>query len=118
MDMLSTLVVTQNNPSGEGTSMSTSLLYHAFGLVGYHYVRQHFQGGRVTFCIEQPRERLRCSCCGSADVWAQGGVERTFRTVPIGSRPVDIQFKVPRVLCFQCDKTRQVKLAFADPKKQ
>jgi transposase len=97
--------------------MSTSLLYHAFGLVGYHYVRQHFQGGRVAFRIEQPRERLRCSCCGSAEVWAQGGVERTFRAVPIGSKPVDLLFKVPRVLCFDCGKTRQVKIAFADPKK-
>ena len=36
--------------------MSTSLLYHAFGLVGYHYVNQTFEGGEVTFRIEQPRE--------------------------------------------------------------
>jgi len=24
--------------------MSTSLLYHGFGIVGYHYMSQHFQG--------------------------------------------------------------------------
>src|SRR5271166_3195200 len=97
--------------------MSTSLLYHAFGLAGYHYVRQQFQEGRVIFHIEQPRERLRCSHCGSADVWAQGGVDRTFRAVPIGLKPVLVQFKVPKVLCFTCGLVRQVKLAFADPKK-
>src|SRR5262245_51520258 len=97
--------------------MSTSLLYHGFGLVGYRYVRQEFHEGQVIFHIEQPRERLRCSHCGSTDVWAQGGVERTFRTVPIGSKPVLLQFKVPRVLCFDCDRVRQVKLGFADPKK-
>jgi transposase len=97
--------------------MSTSLLYHGFGLVGYRYVRQEFVGGQVTFRIEQPRERLRCPHCGSPQVWAQGGVERTFRTVPIGSKPVLLHFKVPRVLCADCGLARQVKLGFADPKK-
>jgi transposase len=97
--------------------MSTSLLYHGFGLVGYRYVRQEFREGQVIFHIEQPRERLRCPCCGSAEVWAQGGIERTFRTVPIGHKPVLVQFKVPRVRCFDCDGVRQVKVGFADPKK-
>lgn len=97
--------------------MSTSLLYHAFGLVGYRYVNQSFKGGQVSFRIEQPRERHRCSACGSAEVWDQGGVERTFHAVPIGAKPVQLQLKVPRVLCFNCGKVRQVKLGFADPKK-
>jgi transposase len=86
--------------------------------VGYRYARQEFQGGRVTFHIEQPRERLRCPHCRSEEVWAQGGVERTFRTVPIGGKPVRLAFKVPRVLCFACGQVRQVKLGFADPKKR
>jgi transposase len=97
--------------------MSTSLLYHAFGLRGYRYVRQDFQEGQVIFHIEQPRERLRCSHCGSAEVSAQGGIERTFRTLPIGRKPVLLQFKVPRVFCFDCGLVRQVKLGFAEPKK-
>lgn len=97
--------------------MSTSLLYHAFGMVGYRYVSSRFQDGRVRFRIEQPRERLRCADCGSEDVWGQGGVERTFRTLPIGSKPVEVLFKVPRVYCCACGTTRQVKLGFADPKK-
>ncbi|MCA1835613.1 MAG: ISL3 family transposase [Actinobacteria bacterium] len=97
--------------------MSTSLLYHAFGLVGYRYVRQDFQGGQVTFHIDKPRDRLRCSACGSDDLWTQGGLERTFRTVPIGGRPVLLQFRVPRLRCFDCGLVRQAKLGFADPKK-
>jgi transposase len=98
--------------------MSTSLLYQAFGLVGYRQVRQTFQGGRVTFKIEQPRKRLRCSQCGSDHVWAQGGTDRIFRTLPIGGKPVMIQFKVPRLLCWTCGQVRQVKFGFADPKKR
>jgi len=97
--------------------MSTSLLYHAFGLVGYRYVSQAFQGGQVVFTIEQPRERLRCPQCGSDEVWSQGSVARTFRTVPIGGKPVHLRFQVPRVLCFACGCVRQVTLGFADPKK-
>jgi transposase len=98
--------------------MSTSLLYHAFGLVGYRYVRQEFTEGTVTFHIEQPRERLRCPQCRSDSVWAQGGVGRTFRTLPIGGKPVLIHFPVPRVYCFACGQVRQVKIPFAEPKKR
>jgi transposase len=98
--------------------MSTSLLYHGFGLVGYRYVRQQYKEGQLIFHIEQPRERLRCAHCRSAEVWAQGGIERTFRTVPIGGKPVLLQLPVPRVLCFDCGQVRQVKVAFADPKKR
>jgi len=63
--------------------MSTSLLYHAFGIVGYSYVNQKFQGGQVLFRIDQPRERLRCSQCGSEDIWCRGSKERTFAPCPL-----------------------------------
>jgi transposase len=97
--------------------MSTSLLYHGFGLAGYRYVSQSFKEGKVIFRIDQAAERLRCSQCRSDFVWAQGGVERVFHTLPIGSKPVLIEFKVPRLRCFNCGSVRQVKLSFADPKK-
>ena len=97
--------------------MSTSLLYHAFGVVGYRYLSQSFQEGEVTFRIEKPRERHRCSMCDSDEVWDQGGPERTFRTVPIGHKPTFVKLKVPRVFCFACGTLRQVKLGFADSRK-
>ena len=86
-------------------------------IVGYRYVSQNFQASMTTFRVEQPRERLRCSACGSDEVWAQGGIERFFHALPIGNQPTFIEFKVPRVLCLACGKVRQVKIAFADPKK-
>jgi transposase len=97
--------------------MSTSLLYHAFGLVGYRYISQKFQGGQVILRIDQHRERLRCAHCSCQDVWIQGSKERKFRTVPIGGKPVSVVYKVPRVLCFECANVLQVKVGFADPKK-
>jgi transposase len=98
--------------------MSTSLLYHAFGIVGYHYQSQHFHEGKVTFHIEQPRERLRCSQCGCEDVWSRGHEPRTFRTLPIGSKPTFVALNVARVWCPDCDVVRQVKIGFADPMKR
>jgi len=98
--------------------MSTSLLYHAFGLRGYRYVNSSFEGGQVTFRVRQSRDQLCCSICGDDTGWAQGTVLRTFRTVPIGSKPTLIQVAVPRLHCFVCQKVRQVKLSFAAPRKR
>jgi transposase len=97
--------------------MSTTLLYRRFGIVGYHQVREIFEPGITTFCIEQPRKRLRCSHCRSDQVWAQGGVERNFHALPIGGQPTFINLTVPRVRCFNCGLVRQVKIGFADPKR-
>ena len=33
--------------------MSTSLLYHAFGIRGYEYVRTEYRGGEVIFTIDK-----------------------------------------------------------------
>ena len=45
--------------------MSTSLLYHAFGIRGYQYTRTDYQDGQVIFTIHQEPETCRCSACGS-----------------------------------------------------
>src|SRR5271166_89504 len=98
--------------------MSTSLLYHGFGIVGYQYVSQRFQEGQVTFRIRQPRERLRCPQRDGDDVWVRGHEERTFRMVPIGRKLTFLTLDVARVWCPVCDSVRQVKIGFADPKKR
>ena len=97
--------------------MSTSLLYHSFGIRGYEYRRTEFVEGRMIFTIEQPRDRLRCPTCGSAAVHAQGHADRLLRTVPIGLKPAYVFLQVPRVICFHCEQTRQVKVPFADPRR-
>ena len=97
--------------------MSSSLLYHPFGIRGYHYVRTDFCEGAVIFTIEQDRADLRCPVCGSAEVIAHGGEQRLFRLVPIGSKPAHLFFAVPRVECPHCQVTRQVHVTFADPRR-
>ena len=89
--------------------MSTSFLYHAFGIRGYRYVRTDYQDGQVIFTIEQEPETCRCSACGSRRVISRGQVERRFRSLPIGSRATFLDLAIPRVECLACGLVRQVK---------
>ncbi len=98
--------------------MSTSLLYHGWGIRGYEYQFTEYIEGVVLFMIRQPREKLRCPCCGTADVVVRGMVPRTFRSLPIGSRPTKIGLDVPRVHCATCNVVRQVRIGFADERRQ
>jgi transposase len=97
--------------------MSTSLLYHAFGIRGYQYTRTDYQAGQTIFTIHQAPQTCRCAACGSPQVRPRGHVERRFRTVPIGSRPTAIVLPVPRVECRACGAVRQVEVLFADPRR-
>src|SRR5208282_6206634 len=97
--------------------MSTSLLYHAFGIRGYEYTRTDYPGGQTIFTIHQNLEACRCSACGSPQVQSRGQVDRRFRTLPIGSRATFVVLPIPRVNCQDCGVVRQVKVPFADPRR-
>src|SRR5512140_351805 len=97
--------------------MSTSLLYHAFGIRGYQYTRTDYQDGQVIFTIHQEPETCRCSACGSPQVQSRGRVERRFRALPIGRRATFVVLPIPRVECQACGVVRQVKIPFADPRR-
>jgi len=94
--------------------MSTSFLYHGFGIQGYHYVRTSFKAGRIIFAIKPAPFSLRCAVCGSRQLKRRGTITRLFRTVPIGSKPVFIQLPIQRVECLCCKAIRQVKIHFAE----
>jgi transposase len=98
--------------------MSTSLLYHGFGIYGYRLTKTEYIEGTVIFHIEQPREKLCCAACGSRRVVRRGHQDRLFRHVPIGRKPVWIQFAIPRVGCQQCGQVRQVNVPFAEPRRR
>lgn len=97
--------------------MSTSLLYHAFGLSGYDYVNTAYEGGRVIFTIRQRRHTYRCAVCGRREVSPHGHQPREFKTLPIGGKPVVVVLPIPRVECQRCGVVRQVALPFADPRR-
>ena len=97
--------------------MSTSLLYHGFGIRSYKYSRTDYQGGQVIFTIHQEPDTCRCPTCGSSRVRLRGRVERRFRSLPIGKRPTFVVLPIPRVECSACGTVRQVAVPFADPRR-
>lgn len=97
--------------------MSTSLLYHAWGIRGYRLLHTRFEKRMVWFGIAHQPDTLRCGHCGSARTQKAGQVSRRFRTLPIGSRPVALELSIQRLHCFDCGRTCQVKLGFADERR-
>ncbi len=97
--------------------MSTSLLYHAFGVRGYQQTKIEFDGGSVLFHVEPSKQTVCCSECGSRDVIRRGEKERRFRSSPIGAKLTWVIANIPRVQCRECHAVRQIKVGFAEPKR-
>ena len=97
--------------------MSTSLLYHGFGVRDYRYVRTQYVAGGVVFTIERKEATYRCTTCGSQNVWREGTVVRRFRTVPIGNKRVELEARIPRLACQDCGTVRQAAIGFAEPRR-
>ena len=97
--------------------MSTSLLYHGFAIRGYEYVHSRYEKGQVIFKVKKKRHDLLCSSCGSRQLILRGKVERKFRSIPIGSKPVFIIAVIQRLFCLSCSLLRQNTIGFADPKR-
>lgn len=96
--------------------MSTSLLYHAWSIRGYQYVRTEYGEGEVRFHVEQEPRTWRCAACGSRDASPRGCVERQLRTIPVGRKPVRIVVPIPRLACHRCGVIRQAAIGFAEPR--
>jgi transposase len=93
--------------------MSTSLIYHAFGLEGYTYLRTEYVGGEIHLRVRPKDPKLRCAGCGSREVIRKGRRQRRFRGLPIGRRPVWIVREAVRLGCRRCGAVKQAKVAFA-----
>jgi transposase len=93
--------------------MSTSILYHGWGLRGYHYVRTDYPQGQIIFTVQPAPGTLACPACGCRKLIHHGGTERIWRQVPIGSKPIFIRMSIPRVECRECETIRQVEVGFA-----
>ena len=98
--------------------MSSSLLYHTWGVRGIAYLATQYEGQTTRFRVKVHHNFLRCSNCSSTHVQAAGSVQRVLLMLPVGRRRCELYIEIPRLLCLKCGKTRQPHLPFADPKKQ
>lgn len=98
--------------------MSTSFLYHAFGLHGYTYARQSFVAGGIVFRVKPKAKLIRCPACCSFKVTRRGKAFRKLRAVPIGFKSVWLEVETPRVECQACGCIRLIDIGIADPRRQ
>jgi transposase len=97
--------------------MSTSLLYHAFGIQNYLYTSTRYEGGATIFTAKPNPDKLRCPNCGTPKIVRKGTTVRKFRMEPIGSRRSFLEAIIQRVLCLVCGIIRQCDLPFADSRR-
>ena len=98
------------------SSISTSLLYHGWGIRNYTYRRTAYVDEGIEFHIEQEKN-FQCAACGSRRVVGRGQAIRRFKAPPIGFKRVTVVLPVQRVECRDCGVVRQVKIEFADQRR-
>ena len=52
--------------------MSTSILYHGWGMVGYDYLSTKYERGAMIFSVEPRDKTVCCPECGRTDVVCRG----------------------------------------------
>ena len=97
--------------------MSTSLLYHAFGLRGYDYVHTKYEEGAVHFRVVPKPALLVCPLCRNWRIKRRGGFERKLRLPPIGFKAAYVLIKVPRIECLACGVVRLIELGIAEARR-
>jgi len=97
--------------------MSTSLIYHGFGAIGYTYLKSEYRGGKIYFHIEKKPEYQYCVDCESRDVSKKGYIKREIKTVPIGGKAVIFVVNIYRLYCRACGSLKQEPILLSFPKK-
>ncbi|MDZ7698924.1 MAG: transposase family protein [Deltaproteobacteria bacterium] len=97
--------------------MSTSLLYHAFGLRGVKYISTKYERGRIFLHAEVTSSLERCPECRSFKTLRRKGVkQRLLRMIPIGSRQTFLVLRIWRIRCEDCGALRWPRLPFVKVK--
>ena len=96
--------------------MSTSLLYHAFGIRGYELKKTEIEGGEITFHVKQ--YQFRCPCCNGYHITLRGTRLRRYLLPPIGSKKAFVCLPLQRVYCKDCGALRRVSADFAEGTKR
>ncbi|MFP3870900.1 MAG: ISL3 family transposase [Syntrophobacteria bacterium] len=97
--------------------MSTSLLYHGFGLKAYEYLKTEYLNGTIFFHVQKKQAFRYCTNCRSRDVVLAGRVDRIWYSLPIGLKPTIIVAHLHRLECCRCGVSRLESLEIADARK-
>lgn len=99
--------------------MSTSILYHAWGVKDYIHKSVEYAAGALWFHIEKNPEKRVCPLCSGRDFVLAGLVDPppAVRSVPVGKKPAWLVLHLHRVACADCKAVVQEGRLLADPKK-
>ncbi len=82
--------------------MSTSILYHAFGLKGIEYRGTSFLADTLIFRAEMNKQVIRCPNCGCRRITFKGQKRRWFQMGPIGRKKCLLDLVLHRAQCCEC----------------
>ena len=97
--------------------MSTSFIYHAFGMHGYQHFKTIYEKGKIFFYVRKHPGKIRCPQCGSHRIKLKGTRTRQLKTLPVGSKEIILTVEIQRIQCKVCYVVRQIDLGIADAKK-
>jgi len=95
--------------------MTSSELYHGFGLMGYKTIKTDFVGGQIIVHVALAKS-ANCASCNCSNVLGRGRFIRDFKALPLGGRQVIIRLHGHRVECLDCGAVRRMKIEFAAPR--
>jgi transposase len=82
--------------------MSTSILYHAYGLKGIEYKATHHLADTIIFSAEMNDQWVRCPRCGCRHTSFKGRKHRWFYMSPIGRKKCILDLTLHRLKCRLC----------------
>jgi len=92
--------------------MSTSILYHAFGLRGIDYKATRYDGEYIIFEAEMVVRNIPCPKCDNEKVIFKGNKWREFLLPPIGRKRSLLHLLLHRVQCKECGHLWWPRLSF------
>jgi len=96
--------------------MSTSILYHAFGVKGIRYEAVHFLGDSLLFSARTTERYMKCPQCGARRATFKGQKRRLFRMSPVGRKRCFLDLVLHRLKCRECGSLWWQRLPFMDGK--
>ncbi|MFT5318187.1 MAG: transposase, partial [Chlamydiales bacterium] len=97
--------------------MSTSLLYHAFGVSGVKYTSTEYSKGQVRFHAEVTQNH-QCSRCSGMPLIFKGSKIRSLHLPPIGKKSCFLDLVTHRVECKECGHLCWPHLSFVQNKRR
>jgi transposase len=92
--------------------MSTSLLYHAFGLKGIHCQSIQYVSDSVIFNATMSEDFIRCPKCGHRKATRKGQKTRWFHMGPMGRKRCFLVMVLHRLKCENCSALWWPRLPF------